>query len=282
MRGIVAPVNVRRPIRDSWSGAVRLSRPPRARRRDSWRNPRMASTRLRSRGRLFGAGSGARWAALLPGVLGGDDRLGIRRRPLAPGAAPCSPRARTSRRRRPTPFDDAGPIMTLALATTGADPRRHRIARIAVVRHEHGEVTARLDCVVGTGRRLSRYLRDAARVSLDDLDDAPYVRRGRPGAARARGRPQASMRTARGGHRRSSTPSFDVPSCRPSTSSSSRSTPWSARSWLVRASPGCSPPPTSLASRTTGGARRWPRPSLAPGWWRASASDSPRAPPGPA
>ena len=25
--------------------------------------------------RLFGAGSGARWVALLPGVLGGDDRL---------------------------------------------------------------------------------------------------------------------------------------------------------------------------------------------------------------
>jgi DNA polymerase III epsilon subunit-like protein len=122
-------------------------------------------------GRLFGADSGARWAALLPGVLAGDERLDCQ------GGRWRLARSRASTRQavaEPASLkDDAPPIVTLALATTGADPRRHRIARIAVVRHERGEATSRLDAVVGTGRRLSRYLRDAARVSLDDLDGAP-------------------------------------------------------------------------------------------------------------
>jgi len=122
-------------------------------------------------GRLFGAGSGERWAALLPAVLAGDDRIAcvdghwrLARRRSRAGRTPSEPLQST---------DEAGPILTLALATTGADPRRHRVARIAVVRHEHGQVTARLDNVVSHGRRLSRYLRDAARVAVDDLEAAP-------------------------------------------------------------------------------------------------------------
>jgi hypothetical protein len=131
---------------------------------------------------LFSAQSGERWISLLPTVLGGDERLG-----RVGGRWRLTRRAST--RRRPgdagelaIESDDdigapdlspSGVISTLALATTGADPRRHRIARIAVVRFESGAVTARLDVVIGSGRRLSGYLRDAARVAKDELDDAP-------------------------------------------------------------------------------------------------------------
>jgi DNA polymerase III epsilon subunit-like protein len=41
------------------------------------------------------------------------------------------------------------PIVALALATTGADPRRHRVTRIAVVKREAGEMTARYDVELG-------------------------------------------------------------------------------------------------------------------------------------
>ena len=137
-----------------------------------------ASTLART---LFGAGSGERWVLLLPTVLADDDRLecldGQWRlksrartgdRPIAVTPASTLPPVIVPDPRQP---DDV--IHALALATTGADPRRHRVARIAVVRFEHGEVAARLDCVVSSGRRLSRLLSDAAQIAVDDLDGAP-------------------------------------------------------------------------------------------------------------
>ena len=139
-----------------------------------------ASTLART---LFGAGSGERWVLLLPTVLADDDRLecldGQWRlksrartgdRPIAVTPASTLPSAIVPDPRQP---DDDDVVLALALATTGADPRRHRVARIAVVRFEHGEITARLDCIVSSGRRLSRLLSDAARIAVDDLDGAP-------------------------------------------------------------------------------------------------------------
>jgi DNA polymerase III epsilon subunit-like protein len=135
---------------------------------------------------LFGTGSGERWVALLPVVLGDDERLErvdgrwrLKRPPSritqtgadthiqpASDTERCSPDLTES-------LIQSDAILTLALATTGADPRRHRIARIAVVRQERGATTARLDVVVSSGQRLSRYLRDAARVATEELDEAP-------------------------------------------------------------------------------------------------------------
>ena len=132
--------------------------------------------------RLFGSSSGDRWIALLPVILADETRLesvdgrwclkrlrrGTHRADATPATPPNCDRAQPS-----TSPAEPGVILTLALATTGADPRRHRIARIAIVRHEHGEITARLDYVVSSGRRLSRYLSDAARVAPEDLDESP-------------------------------------------------------------------------------------------------------------
>ena len=135
---------------------------------------------------LFGTGSGERWVTLLPVVLGADERLECvdgRWRLTRPASrtrhvratSPSLP-ASTVPHLPPVQTGSAStsdPILTLALATTGADPRRHRIARVAVVRSEGGAVTARLDAVVASGVRLPRYLRDAARVAADELDNAP-------------------------------------------------------------------------------------------------------------
>jgi DNA polymerase III epsilon subunit-like protein len=134
---------------------------------------------------LFGTDAGSRWAALLPTVLGADERFVrsdnrwqlkhlSRRRERLGHVATLLPNPvadlRAGEVRSPAA---SNAIVTLALATTGADPRRHRIARIAVVRFEGGDVSARLDLVVDGGGRLSRYLRDAARVTPDDLEAAP-------------------------------------------------------------------------------------------------------------
>lgn len=113
---------------------------------------------------LLGTATGGRWTAVLDTVLGGDARF--ERGPDGWRLA----RAGT----HPTPVpDDYGPIVTLALATTGADPTRHRVLRLAAVRRAPDGTLARLDLLVNPNRRLPRYLTAAARLQLDDLDGAP-------------------------------------------------------------------------------------------------------------
>jgi DNA polymerase III epsilon subunit-like protein len=147
---------------------------------------------------LFGTATGQRWSVLLGTVLGGDTRLrqadghwhlassAVRVPPPMP-PDPSTPSFPPSRLHDSVvsaglivepPVDPASlyeqqAALTLALATTGADPARHRIARVAVVRREDSEITARLDLLVNSGRRLSRSLRTAARIAEDDLDEAP-------------------------------------------------------------------------------------------------------------
>ncbi len=64
-------------------------------------------------------------------------------------------------------------VVAIAIATTGADHRRHRIVRLAGVRIGSDGVISRLDLVVTPGRRLARYLVDGARLALDEVDQAP-------------------------------------------------------------------------------------------------------------
>lgn len=67
----------------------------------------------------------------------------------------------------------ADEVVTIAIATTGADPARHRIVRLAVVRAGPRGIVGRFDVVTRHDRRPARYLLDAARLTLDDLDQAP-------------------------------------------------------------------------------------------------------------
>lgn len=110
---------------------------------------------------LFGSAARAVSQTLLDAVLGDDDRferrdaswsLIARRAPIA--GVECS-------------------VLAVALATTGTDPRRHRIVRLAAVRSSPDGVIARLDLVLSPGRRLPRYLVDAARLSVDEVAEAP-------------------------------------------------------------------------------------------------------------
>ena len=115
---------------------------------------------------------------VLPGVLAGDERI-ARREERWHLADVSGSRASSSlpAGSRSAEVSDAAPlhgsIITMALATTGADPRRHRIARVAVVRREGSVTTARLDTPVRTEQRVAGYLRTATRVSEDDLETAP-------------------------------------------------------------------------------------------------------------
>lgn len=114
---------------------------------------------------LFGTEAGDRWVPLLATVLASDNRLRqddgrwhlARRAPARQPATPALPlvdRATTMAAATPTvadaaPEDDGATVVALALVTTGADPRRHRIARIAVIRREQEQVTARFDMELG-------------------------------------------------------------------------------------------------------------------------------------
>jgi DNA polymerase III subunit epsilon len=130
---------------------------------------------------VFGTDAGSRWAALLPSVLGDDDRMEYAEglwRPVTHGRRPATTGALAEDSgllSSASPADElaaARTILTLALSTTGADPRRHRIARIGLVRVEAGKVTARFDEVVTSGRRLAGYLKHAGHVADDDLNEA--------------------------------------------------------------------------------------------------------------
>ena len=65
-------------------------------------------------------------------------------------------------------------VTAIAIATTGADPQRHRIVRLSAVRigADDGSI-ARLDLAIAPGRRLARYLVDGARLSPDEVEQAP-------------------------------------------------------------------------------------------------------------
>jgi DNA polymerase III epsilon subunit-like protein len=131
---------------------------------------------------VFGTASGDRWAALLPSVLGDDDRVeyvdGLWR-PVAHGQRASSMGVRAEDTGLVSPLNltehlaGAQTVVTLALATTGADPRRHRIARIALVRVEADAVVSRFDEIVNSGHRLAGYLKAAGRLADDDLNEAP-------------------------------------------------------------------------------------------------------------
>ncbi len=134
---------------------------------------------------LFGPVAGDQWGRLLLTVLAPEARLtrrgdrwfttiGRHDGPPQPGNHLSSTvgRVGTSCARQVPPHAEPT-ITTLALATTGADPRRHRIARIAAVRRANGKTLDCFDAVVQPDRRLSRFVLDAARVVEEDLDNAP-------------------------------------------------------------------------------------------------------------
>jgi len=108
-----------------------------------------------------------RWLPLLDALLAGDPRAEHTEVGWSLVAADLG---RTNEE-----LDDAG-VLGLALSATGADPRRHRIVRIAAVRRDPGGIVARFDAVVNASRRLPRYLEGAARVGQDDADGAPTFR----------------------------------------------------------------------------------------------------------
>jgi DNA polymerase III epsilon subunit-like protein len=168
---------------------------------------------------VFGTGSGGRWAALLPSVLGDDDRVErvdrLWRVRLGGQRTSAMDLCGAGTETEPVLglFDALAAVQTivaLALGTTGADPRRHRIARVSLVRFEAGQVVARFDEVVDSGGRLAGYLKVAGRVADEDLEharsfgdlvprlleiingDAAYVY----GAARARAFIDAELRRA--------------------------------------------------------------------------------------
>ncbi|MFN8632774.1 MAG: GIY-YIG nuclease family protein [Chloroflexota bacterium] len=151
-------------------------------------------------GLLFGAGDGSRWASLLAGILGAESRLAhhdgrwtlkTRQHDDAPHlAAPSrqpdpahqpetSATAVLASASQPAPSGSPAwttrpeRIVALALATTGADPARHRVAGIGVVVRESGAVVTRLELVVGVQQRLARAVRQSARLDDEALDSAP-------------------------------------------------------------------------------------------------------------
>ena len=108
---------------------------------------------------LVTAGPAGRWASLLDTVLADDARFAR------------TPDGWTLGRERPSGGGEA--VVAVAIATTGADPRRHRIVRLAAARHAAGGVVARLDTPLNPRRRLAGYLQSAARLSQDDAEVAP-------------------------------------------------------------------------------------------------------------
>lgn len=112
---------------------------------------------------VFGARQDGPWQPLLERILRADPRferfeLGWR---LA------------GHNRGETPPDKDQELVAVALATTGSDPRRHRIVRIAAQRMRGGTPTGRFDVAVDPRRRLPRYLSRAARLSQEEADEAP-------------------------------------------------------------------------------------------------------------
>jgi DNA polymerase III epsilon subunit-like protein len=109
---------------------------------------------------LFGAAGRTMSGPLLDAVLADDPRF--RREPTAWSLAVTSAPSHAAE----------NTVLALALATTGADPKRHRIVRLAAVRASAAGIVGRLDLVLSPGRRLARYLVDGARLSEDEVREA--------------------------------------------------------------------------------------------------------------
>lgn len=120
---------------------------------------------------LFGASAGATWGPMLTRLIGGDGRI-VRQHGHWLLTAPPTTVSQTD---LSAPEATGGRIVALALATTGADPGRHRIARIAVVALSCSEIVARFDSPVQTGGRVAGYLRTATRSNADELDESPAL-----------------------------------------------------------------------------------------------------------
>ena len=74
---------------------------------------------------------------------------------------------------RPAELAARRDVVAVALATTGADPRRHRIVRLAAARAVDGIVSGRLDLALNPGRPLPGYVSAAVRLSQEEADEAP-------------------------------------------------------------------------------------------------------------
>jgi DNA polymerase III epsilon subunit-like protein len=112
-------------------------------------------------GWVFGAREAAPWVPLLDGLLRTDPRVercldGWR---LAGDSA--------------AERWGAEELVAVALATTGPDPRRHRIVRLAATRLSSGRVSGRFDVVLNPLRRVARYLSEGARLTQEEADEAP-------------------------------------------------------------------------------------------------------------
>lgn len=118
---------------------------------------------------LFGTRSSGPWAKLLPRVLGADPRF-VRAGDTWRLAAGHSSSTTISASDVRAP---GGGFAVVALATTGADPHRHRLVRLAMVRVADDGATTRLDLLLNPGVRVADYLLAALGISRDALDDAP-------------------------------------------------------------------------------------------------------------
>ena len=110
---------------------------------------------------VFGTTGAGPWAPILDRVLGADPRFtrdGVGWTLAAPVAATRS---------------SPGALIGLALAATGYDRRRHRVARLSAVRFREGRVTSRFDAVVNPQRRVAGYVAAAARIEQETVEQAP-------------------------------------------------------------------------------------------------------------
>jgi DNA polymerase III epsilon subunit-like protein len=110
--------------------------------------------------KVFGVSQGRHWHDLLHAVLSADARF---------ESTPAGWRlaGREPNRSRIDAF------VAVAIGATGADPRRHRVVRISALGIQPGLPDAPFDLLVNPRRRVARYLLDAIRTSLEEIDEAP-------------------------------------------------------------------------------------------------------------
>jgi DNA polymerase III epsilon subunit-like protein len=99
----------------------------------------------------------------LLGPLLGDPRL--QRLPDGRWTMPAQPG-------QPQPIASAA-FTALALTTTGPNPARARVLKIAALQVEHGEVVGRFSALLNPGRRVPRYALARVGVGADVLDELP-------------------------------------------------------------------------------------------------------------
>lgn len=111
---------------------------------------------------VFGTRGGTGWVRLLDPLLEADPRF-----------ARSGQRWCLATRGDQTDNARLDNLVAVAIATTGSDPTRHRVVRLSAARCA-GHTGSRLfDAVVNPGRRVPRFLCDAAALTADELNDAP-------------------------------------------------------------------------------------------------------------